>query len=66
MKFCEKCGNQLLDEAVMCPKCGCAVASKQPTAEQNKKAKNQLLGVIFIILGVAILVTTVSLVFMQL
>ena len=41
MKYCEKCGNQLLDEAVMCPKCGCAVAGKQPTKEQNEKAKNQ-------------------------
>ena len=33
-KYCEKCGNQLLDEAIMCPKCGCAVAGKQPTKEQ--------------------------------
>lgn len=27
MKFCTHCGNQLLDEAVICPKCGCAVDS---------------------------------------
>ena len=25
MKYCSKCGNQLLDEAVICTKCGCAV-----------------------------------------
>jgi len=25
MKFCEKCGKELLDEAVICPGCGCAV-----------------------------------------
>ena len=25
MKFCTKCGTQLLDEAVICTKCGCAV-----------------------------------------
>lgn len=24
MKYCSKCGNELLDEAVICPKCGCA------------------------------------------
>ena len=24
MKFCTKCGNELRDEAVICPKCGCA------------------------------------------
>lgn len=23
MKYCSKCGNELLDEAVICPKCGC-------------------------------------------
>ena len=22
MKFCTKCGNELLDDAVICPKCG--------------------------------------------
>ena len=27
MKFCSKCGKQLMDEAVICPGCGCA----QPT-----------------------------------
>ena len=25
MKFCSKCGNQLLDESVICPRCGCQV-----------------------------------------
>ena len=25
MKYCTHCGNQLLDEAIVCPKCGCAV-----------------------------------------
>ena len=24
MKFCSKCGAELMDEAVMCPKCGCS------------------------------------------
>ena len=26
MKYCTKCGNELFDEAVICPKCGCPVA----------------------------------------
>lgn len=26
MKYCAQCGAQLVDEAVVCPKCGCAVA----------------------------------------
>lgn len=25
MKYCTKCGNEMLDEAVVCVKCGCAV-----------------------------------------
>ncbi len=25
MKYCQKCGQQLRDEAVVCPGCGCAV-----------------------------------------
>ena len=24
MKFCSKCGKELMDEAVVCPGCGCA------------------------------------------
>lgn len=25
MKYCEHCGNEVLDDAVICPKCGCSV-----------------------------------------
>ncbi|HRX14446.1 MAG TPA: zinc ribbon domain-containing protein [Eubacteriales bacterium] len=24
MKYCEKCGSEIQDEAVVCPNCGCA------------------------------------------
>ena len=27
MKYCSKCGKELMDEAVICPSCGCSVAS---------------------------------------
>lgn len=30
MKFCTVCGKEMIDEAVTCPNCGCAVA-KAPT-----------------------------------
>jgi len=56
MKYCEKCGNQLFDEAVMCPKCGCAVAPKKPTKQQKEQAKNQAKGAILIIAAIAIIV----------
>ena len=37
MKFCSKCGNELADEAVICPACGCAVESAAaPVAAEDK------------------------------
>ncbi|MBQ7045910.1 MAG: zinc-ribbon domain-containing protein [Clostridia bacterium] len=65
MKYCQKCGNELLDEAVMCPKCGCTVEGKQPTKEQKEKSKNQAIGAILIIAAVAIVVVTVLLAMSQ-
>lgn len=56
MKYCAKCGNQLFDEAIMCPKCGCDVEGKQPPKAQNEYAKNQAKGAILIIAAVAIIV----------
>ena len=35
MKYCQKCGNEIMDEAVICPKCGCATG-----ALESKKAEN--------------------------
>ncbi len=33
MKFCQKCGKEIMDEAVVCPNCGCAVENKVPAKE---------------------------------
>ncbi|WP_368248904.1 zinc-ribbon domain-containing protein, partial [Intestinimonas butyriciproducens] len=33
MKYCSKCGNELLDEAVICPKCGCPVEGSTNKAD---------------------------------
>lgn len=33
MKFCSKCGKEILDEAIVCPNCGCAVVN--PTVPQQ-------------------------------
>lgn len=62
MKYCNKCGNQLMDEAVMCPKCGDVIEKMQSTEEQKAASKNRLLrtlclfGAIAIIVIVAIMV----------
>lgn len=33
MKYCTKCGNELYDEAVLCPKCGCPVQNASISAD---------------------------------
>ena len=37
MKFCSKCGHEMLDEAVICTNCGCAVEN---LVTKEKKAKS--------------------------
>ncbi len=47
MKYCAKCGNELVDEAIICTKCGCmveatravppAAESKLPSLSSNKE-----------------------------
>ena len=32
MKFCSKCGKEMVDEAIVCPNCGCAVVAPANTA----------------------------------
>ncbi len=27
MKYCQKCGKEIMDEAVICPNCGCATGN---------------------------------------
>lgn len=65
MKYCEKCGNQLLDEAVMCPKCGCAAGKSQAAQQQDAQAKNQAKGAILILAGIAIIIITILLAISQ-
>ena len=52
MKYCEHCGNELLDEAVMCPKCG--------TILKIKKDKNALGFAAWILMIVSIVATVLS------
>ena len=54
-KFCEKCGKELYDAAVMCPGCGCPVESAQQqktvVKEVPKSAKRaRLFGILALLL----------------
>lgn len=40
MKYCSHCGNEIMDEAVICPKCGCPVSSNQTVVTPNKVVKD--------------------------
>lgn len=59
MKYCEKCGNQLLDEAVICPKCGCPAGKSQAESAQDERSKSTAVGTICILAGIAIIVITI-------
>lgn len=59
MKYCGKCGNQLLDEAVLCPQCGCMVEMNRPNRTEKKPKK---ISAKMILLWVAIAVGVVALV----
>ena len=37
MKYCAHCGNELLDEAVICPKCGCRVENGKGVKATDQK-----------------------------
>ena len=66
MKYCEKCGNQLLDEAVMCPKCGYTITKPTYTKEQEEQSKIQARATWALIGSIAIIVITILLVMAQL
>ena len=59
MKYCVKCGNELLDEAVICPKCGCAadLAQSQSISQNDNDLVNELSnkvkmnGIIWLVIG---------------
>ena len=41
MKYCIHCGNELLDEAIICPKCGCSVNYTTKKTVVNNGAKTE-------------------------
>lgn len=49
MKYCQTCGQQLLDEAVICPHCGCAATTQMQTQTQSSGLKTA--AKVFMVLG---------------
>lgn len=42
MKYCSKCGAEIMEEAVICPKCGCAVEKAQAPVVQLSTKRSLL------------------------
>lgn len=57
MKFCAKCGKELLDEAVVCPGCGNEIDTTSVCAQKGaKKVLLPKINKLWLILGASILV----------
>ncbi len=56
MSFCTKCGAEMQDTAVFCPKCGTRVRSGEPTSYNNLLSqlseRVKLNGIIWLIIGI--------------
>lgn len=50
MKFCSHCGKEIMDEAVICPSCGCPISG----LELNKSETNESASVGLVILSILI------------
>ena len=54
MKYCSKCGKQIMDEAVICPGCGCAVegATNPVVAANNAQGESSSLATSAIVFAI--------------
>lgn len=53
--FCQKCGEEIMDEAVICPKCGCETGiKKQAEIDEPKTGMGVLFGLFLGIIGLII------------
>lgn len=59
--FCSKCGNEVVDDAVICPKCGCKITKNELALKEEDTPKTGmgillglLLGIIGLIIGLCL------------
>ncbi len=58
MKFCQKCGKEIMDEAVVCPGCGCSIEKEVKIKEASYDdclkgaATTNIISIVVIVLGV--------------
>lgn len=49
MKYCEKCGNELVDEAVACTNCGCATTETNRVMQEKTSGYKTAIKILMII-----------------
>lgn len=59
MKFCQKCGKEIMDEAVICPGCGCAISNATSAKKEvsyddavSKAATTNVISIILLAAGI--------------
>lgn len=55
MKFCSHCGKEIMDEAVICPGCGCAVQEQGVVnngVKEEASKRSIVLGIVGIVGGI--------------
>lgn len=60
MKYCNNCGKEVDDNAVICPSCGCAVASKNVEVDKPKACGKWALIGFCVAVGLSIISAIVS------
>ncbi len=62
MKYCTKCGTQLVDEAIVCTGCGCSVATitspntaMSPTVTRQAESGTTTAAKVFMVIGTIIM-----------
>ncbi len=56
--YCSKCGNEIMEEAVICPKCGCATGKqfdRRENVQRENKSTLSTIAKVFMILGTVIM-----------
>ena len=51
MKYCSRCGAEIMDDAVVCVHCGCTVDNSDSTAVRRKDDSMETVVKVFLILG---------------
>ena len=55
MKYCSKCGAEMMDEAVFCVKCGCAVENSVIFRPASRKSGAVTAAKVFMIIGTVLM-----------